>query len=50
MTQQEREAWALAYRVYDQFSRPLRQAAVMDDKGETASKLFASAGDQLSKF
>ena len=50
MTQQEREAWALAYRVYDQYSRALRQAAGMDDDGETARKLFEAAGDQLSKF
>lgn len=48
MTKQEREAWAVAYRVYDEFAPGLRQAAVLDDGGELARGLFSAIGAKLA--
>ena len=43
MTKQERDAWAAAYRVYDEFSPRIRQA---DDA--TGCQLLAAAGERLA--
>ena len=48
MTKQERDAWAVAYRVYDQFAPGLRQAAGLDDNDEMAGRLFSSALEALN--
>lgn len=47
MTKQERAAWTVAYRLYEEFAPPLRQAATIDDDNELACKLFSSALDKL---
>ena len=48
MTILEREAWAAAYRLYDEYAPGLRQAAALADGNEMACRLFAAAGEKLS--
>ena len=48
MTILEREAWAAAYRLYDEYAQGLRQAAALDDENAMACRLFAAAGEKLS--
>lgn len=48
MTSQEREAWAVAYHVYDEFAPGLRQAAGIDDDGDMACRLFDAIGQKLA--
>lgn len=48
MTKQERDAWAAAYRLYDQFAPGLRQAAALDDDNEMATRLFGAAAETIS--
>lgn len=50
MTQQERDAWALAYKLYDEFAKKLRQAATLDDAGKTARALFETIQERLRVF
>lgn len=47
MTQQERDAWADIYRLYDEFAPGLRAAAAMDDDNVTAGNLFCSALEKM---
>ena len=47
MTTQEREAWATAYRLYDEYAPALRQAATLNDDNEMAGRLFLAALDKL---
>jgi hypothetical protein len=49
MTQQERNAWAAAYRIYDQYAPGLRQAAALDDDNEMACRLFDAAMDKITQ-
>lgn len=48
MTKQERDAWAVVYRVYEEFAPGLRQAAALDDENEMAGNLFTAASQKLS--
>lgn len=48
MTKQERDAWADAYRVYDEIAPGLRQAAALDDNDEMAGRLFAAALEKMN--
>lgn len=47
MTILEREAWAAAYRIYDEYAPGLRQAAALTDGNEMAVRLFSAALDKL---
>ena len=47
MTKQEREAWAVAYRLYEEYAPALRQAAALDDDNEMACRLFGAALDKI---
>lgn len=47
MTAQERDAWAFAYRLYEELAPKLRQAATMNDDNETAEKLFMTALERI---
>lgn len=47
MTILEREAWAAAYRIYDEYAPGLRQAAALADGNEMAVRLFSAALDKL---
>lgn len=44
----ERDAWALAYRVYQEYAPALRQAATLDDT-DLACKLFSSAVEKVAQ-
>ena len=48
MTKQERDAWAIMYRVYEEFSPGLRLAATLEDHNEMAGELFTAASKTLS--
>ena len=48
MTKQERNAWAAAYRVYDEHAPDIRQAAALDDNGISAGKVFAEALEKIT--
>mgnify|MGYP001411224682 CR=1 FL=1 len=39
MTKQERDAWAAAYRIYDEYAPGMRQAAALDDENEMACRV-----------
>lgn len=49
MTKAERDAWAAAYRLYEEYAPPLRQAATLDDDNELAGKLFSSAVEKVAQ-
>lgn len=40
MTHYERDAWALGYKLYEEYAEALRQAATRDDDGDTARRVF----------
>ena len=44
---EERESWAIAYRLYEKYSPALRAAAALDDEGETACMLFSEIAAAL---
>ena len=46
MTNQERDAWTAAYRIYEEYAPGLRQAAILDDDNEMANRLFSAALDK----
>jgi hypothetical protein len=48
MTKQERDAWAAAYRIYDEYAPGLRQAAALDDENEMACRLFGAALEKIN--
>ena len=47
MTAQERDAWTLSYRLYDEYAPKLRQAAALDDGNETARQRFLAALERI---
>ena len=47
MTAQERDAWTLSYRLYDEYAPKLRQAAALDDGNETARQIFLAALERI---
>ena len=47
MTQQERDAWAAAYRLYDEISPGLKDAAAAGDH-QAAAKCFTAAIGKIS--
>lgn len=47
MTRQERDAWAICYRIYDEYAPKLRQAALSADN-ELASDIFCTISNRLS--
>lgn len=47
MTTQERDAWTLAVRLYDEYAPKLKQAAALDDNNETAAQIYLSALDRI---
>jgi hypothetical protein len=47
MTAQERDAWTLSYRLYDEYAPKLRQAAALDDDNETARQIFLAALERI---
>lgn len=47
MTTRERDAWASAYRLYDEYTPALRQAATLDDDNEMAGRLFLAALEKI---
>lgn len=49
MTKAERDAWAAAYRLYEEYAPPLRQAATLDDDNDLACKLFTSAVEKVAQ-
>lgn len=48
MTKQERDAWAAAYRIYDEYAPGMRQAVALDDDGEMAGRLFSAALEKIT--
>ena len=48
MTKQERDAWAAAYRIYDEYAPGMRQAAALDDDNEMACRLFSAALEKIT--
>lgn len=48
MTTRERDAWAFAYRLYDELAPQMRQAAALDDDNETACKIFQAALSRIN--
>ena len=48
MTKLERDAWAAAYRIYDEITPGLRQAAALADDGEMAGRLFSAALEKIT--
>ena len=42
MTAQERDAWTLSYRLYEEYAPKLRQAAALADDNATACNMFAA--------
>lgn len=47
MTRQERDAWAIGYRIYDEYAPKLRQAALSEDN-ELANDIFFTISNRLS--
>jgi len=47
MTRQERDAWAIGYRIYDEYAPKLRQAALSEDN-ELANDIFFTISSRLS--
>jgi hypothetical protein len=47
MTKQERDAWAVGYRIYDEYAPKLRQAALSDDN-ELANDIFYTISSRIS--
>ena len=47
MTKAERDAWAAAYRVYEEYVPALEQAARLHDDNDTAVRLFTAAGNKI---
>lgn len=49
MTRQERDAWSVGYRIYDEYAPKLRQAASADDK-EMAANIFMAISNRVSSL
>ena len=47
MTIQERDAWTLAYRLYEEYAPKARAAAALDDDNETAGRVFIAALERI---
>lgn len=47
MTANERDAWTLAYRLYDEYAPKLEQAAALDDDNETACRVFTDVLERI---
>lgn len=49
LTPDEREAWSSLYRIYERYAPQLREAALLEDGNDKASKLYKSAAEALSQ-
>lgn len=47
MTNQEREAWALAYRLYEEFAPAMRGAATVENNADLTCALFESVLERI---
>ena len=47
MTTRERDAWTLAYRLYDEYAPKMRQAAALDDNNETVCRVFTAVLERI---
>lgn len=50
MTTSERDAWIMGYKLYEEFAPALRQAAIQDDAGATARRLFDALQTKVKAF